>query len=247
VLFAIASLIGFVVLGITLSSLVGAGRTAQILATLVLPSSVMILYWRAVRGRILEHDAELAAAIDLEDVTRRATGQFLVGVSHDLRLHPERCNLRAEALAVAVDYRQVSPDLKVAVPDIVLVTDPHLLRHVLHVLVGNALRHGGRRVAIWAAPEEDDVRLTVSDDGPGLPKELAGHVFERYVDLGEQVRTTRPSGAGLALARAFSELMGGQMMYKRDPSWTHFSIRLPVGSDAAGRSSDRVPLEAGVR
>jgi two-component system OmpR family sensor kinase len=147
---------------------------------------------------------------------------------------------------VAVDYQDVGADLKVAVPDIVVTTDPGMLRQVLHVLVGNAIRHGGERVAIWAAVEGEEVRLTVSDDGPGLPEELSDRVFERYVDLAELARTTSRGGSGLAVASALGELIGGQMSYKRDPSWTHFSVRLPAGAMARKWHSDRVRLRAGV-
>jgi hypothetical protein len=37
------------------------------------------------------------------------------------------------------------------------------------------------------------------------------------------------------------------MGYKRDPSWSHFSVRLPIESEAAHFNGSRVPLEAGVR
>lgn len=241
------SLIGFVVLGLLMSGVFGGAPAAQLLVTLIVPALVMIGFWHVVRARLLAHEAEFESALELESVTNRANGEFLAGVSHELQLHPQLCSLRAEALAVAVDYRNVNPELKVAVPDVVVLTDPHLLRQLLHILVGNAVRHGGSRVAIWASAEDQAVRLTVSDDGPGLIPELGANVFERYVDLAGNGRSSRPSGAGLPLARTIGELIGGRMTYKRDTSWTHFSIRLPLGADSASLSLARVPLEAGVR
>jgi two-component system OmpR family sensor kinase len=101
-------------------------------------------------------------------------------------------------------------------------------------------------VAIWAAVEGEEVRLTVSDDGPGLPEELSDRVFARYVDLAEMARTTSRGGSGLAVASALGELIGGHMSYKRDPSWTHFSVRLPSGTTATKWHSDRVRMQAGV-
>ena len=240
------SLIGIVALGIALSRVFGAARTLQIAVNLVVPATVMVLFWLAARTRLLEREAEFDAALELEGVANRATGQFLAAVAHELVPHPEQCRLRAEALVVAVDYQDVGADLKVAVPDIVVTTDPGMLRQILHVLVGNAIRHGGERVAIWAAVEGEEVRLTVSDDGPGLPEELSDRVFERYVDLAELARTTSRGGSGLAVASALGELIGGQMSYKRDPSWTHFSVRLPAGAMARKWHSDRVRLRAGV-
>ncbi len=241
------SLIGFVVLGVLLSGVFGGARAAQLLVTLVVPALVMVGFWSVGRVRLLAREAEFETALELEGVINRANGEFLAGVSHELQLHPQLCSLRAEALAVAVDYRNVNPELKVAVPDVVVLTDPHLLRQLLHILVGNAVRHGGSRVAIWASAEAHAVRLTVSDDGPGLVPEIGAHVFERYLDLASNGRSSRPTGAGLSLVRTLGELMGGQMTYKRDPSWTHFSIRLPLETDSGRLSRARVPLEAGVR
>jgi signal transduction histidine kinase len=240
------SLVGIMLLGILLSGAFGAARAFQLAITLIVPAAVMVGYWIAARGRLLEREAEFEAALEMETVTNRASGEFLAVVSHELAAHSEPCNLRAEALAVAVDYRNVRPELKVAVPDVVVVTDPHLLRQVLHILVSNAIRHGGERVAIWAVPEDPGIQLTVSDDGRGLPDELAARLFDNYVDLAARGRDSWRGGSGLKLARALSELIGGQMTYKRDPNWTHFSVRLRLENEVARPSQDRVPLEAGV-
>lgn len=241
-LIAVACLTGFVVLGAALSGQFGVARTAQIVVSLLVPATVMVLYWRVIRARVMEREAE----IDFERVSNRAQAEFLADVSHELVLHPERCSLRAEALAVAVDYRQVGPRLRVAVPDIVVVTDPHLLRHLLHILVGNALRHGGERVAIWGAEDGDWAAMNVSDDGLGLPPEFSGRVFERFVDLGKQTSGVGATGTGLSIARALGDLMGGQMTYRRDATWTHFSFRLPLNVVGERPEPARARLGAGV-
>ncbi|MGH8915489.1 MAG: sensor histidine kinase [Acidimicrobiia bacterium] len=242
-----ASLIGFVLLGVLLSGLLGGARAAQLMVTLFVPSSIMIVFWYVARSRVLARESQFDAALELEAVTNRANSEFFATVSHELRLHVQLCSLRAEALTVAAEYGRIESDLKVAVPDVVLLTDPHLLRQVLHVLVGNALRRGGERVAIWATAEDDWVRLTVSDDGPGLTPEVGAHVFERYVDLAGNGRSSHSAGAGMSLVQTLGDLMGGQVTYKRDPSWTHFSLRLPMGTETGRPSRARVPLEAGVR
>jgi signal transduction histidine kinase len=239
------SLFGAVTLWLVLAGWLGVARASQLLATLVLPAIVMIGYWLVVRERIQLVESDMEAAVALEVVTNRATAEFLAGVSSDLRPHPELCSLRAEALAVAVAYRELSPELKVAVPDVVTVTDPHILRQVLHLLVGNAIRHGGSRIAIWAAGDGGVTRLSVSDDGPGLSSAIEGHVFERHVDLAGH--RAQADGSGLPLARSLAELIGGEITYRRDATWTHFSIQLPADSGHRRMEDARVELEAGVR
>jgi signal transduction histidine kinase len=243
---AVACLTGFLVLGAALSSLVGVALTVQIVATLVVPATVMVLFWRAIRARVNEREEEIEAMLDFERVSSRALAEFLAEVSHELPVHPEACSLRAEALAVAVDYRVVGPRLQVAIPDILVVTDPHLLRQLLHILVGNALRHGGERVAIWGTTDGEWATLNVSDDGPGVPHELDDRLFERLVDLGRQTTEVGDSGTGLSIARALSDLMGGRITYRRDASWTHFSFRLPMSVLGERPEPARARLGAGV-
>lgn len=206
----------------------------------------MLLFWRAARVRLLRHERSASASVRLEQVQSRATEKFLVEVAHELAPHRERCSARDEALVVAVEYQEAGADIKVAVPDIEIETDPHILRQILHVLVGNAIRHGGGRVAIWAVTEDKSLRLTISDDGAGLPAGLGDAVFERYVDLAGTTGAAAGPRSGLNLARVLAQQIGADLGYKRDPSWSHFSVRVPLESTADGVHADRVPLEAGV-
>jgi Histidine kinase-, DNA gyrase B-, and HSP90-like ATPase len=243
----VVSLLGSIALVVYSASRFGPEITAQIAVGFVVPVVVMLFFWRAARGRIRAREAEWQVGLGLERVTNRATGQFLATVSHELVPHLERCNVKAEALVVAVEYQDGGADIKVAVPEMMIETDPSIFRQVLHLLVGNAIRHGGKRVAIWAVDESGSMRISVSDDGPGLPKGSGAQVFERYVDLAEQARSPLPPGSGFAVIRGLSEQIGAELGYKRDPSWTHFSVSLPMASAPVGSPADRVPLEAGAR
>ncbi len=243
---AVSSLFGLVVLAIALaSSSAGFARIAQSALTLVIPAVLMVVFWRVARDRVLEHEADAVARVDLERMASRHLSGFVAAISHELTPHPESCSLRGEALAVAVDYQALGSRVEVAVPDAVVVADPLFLRQMLHVLIDNAVRHGGIRIAVWAAPDGVDLRLTVSDDGTGLPEDLDGHVFQRLLDIGGGSPVV-PSESGLAIARALSDAIGGAIAYKRDPNWTHFSFRLPLESSNQRSDNDRMSLSAGV-
>jgi PAS domain S-box-containing protein len=78
--------------------------------------------------------------------------------------------------------------------------DAQKIERVIVNVVGNAIKftpEGGRvLVTVFADPERSDfVRVTVDDDGIGIPKEALSRVTERYFTVGEQ-----PSGSGLGLA-----------------------------------------------
>ena len=189
----------------------------------------------------------MSLAIRLERVQNRVTGAFLMDIAHELAPHRERCSVQDEAVAVAAEYQDAGADIKVAVPDVEIETDRQILRQLLNVLVGNALTHGGGRIAIWAVTEGQTFRLTVSDDGIGLPTDQGDAVFEGYVDLGMSAGSVGPDRSGLSLASVLAGKIGAEMGYKRDPSWSHFSVRLPLEPAREGIPSHRVPLEAGVR
>jgi two-component system, OmpR family, sensor histidine kinase KdpD len=90
--------------------------------------------------------------------------------------------------------------------------DPGLLERVVANLIDNALRHGhGCSVVVRARASADgQAQLQVSDHGPGLGADALDSLFTPFQRLGD--RTSRPGmGLGLAVARGFTEAMGGRI------------------------------------
>lgn len=75
-------------------------------------------------------------------------------------------------------------------------------------LVDNALRYGAGTVTLSADLIDGDLRLAVSDDGPGFPADFQDNAFDRFTRA-DTTRTTRGSGLGLALVRAVAVAHGG--------------------------------------
>ncbi len=69
---------------------------------------------------------------------------------------------------------------------------------------------GGREILIEARREGDQVLLSVTDRGPGIPPADRRHAVERFVRL-EASRTQSGSGLGLSLASAVATLHGGEL------------------------------------
>jgi signal transduction histidine kinase len=88
--------------------------------------------------------------------------------------------------------------------------DPDRLRQLLVILVDNALRHGepGGIVEVRADEVDLDLRLEVSDRGPGIPIEQHGKVFEPFYRL-DGSRSGSGTGLGLAIARWIVNAHGG--------------------------------------
>jgi signal transduction histidine kinase len=91
--------------------------------------------------------------------------------------------------------------MRVAEIDQVLVCgDQDRLKQVLVNLIGNAIKYtqSGGEVVISLGKEDSKARLSVSDNGPGIPPEDLPHIFERFY-RGEKARTRGRDGKGFGL------------------------------------------------
>jgi len=88
---------------------------------------------------------------------------------------------------------------------------PSLIRRAVRNLIENAVKYGGRAdVSLTATAHA--VRITVADNGPGIPPERVGEVFEAFTRLeGSRNKETGGIGLGLALARAIVREAGGDI------------------------------------
>jgi signal transduction histidine kinase len=93
------------------------------------------------------------------------------------------------------------------------VGDADRLRHAVRNLIENATKFGppGGEVRVTTWTRGGEAGVTVSDDGPGIPPELAERVFDRFfrVDAARR-RATGGSGLGLAIVRAIADAHGGR-------------------------------------
>jgi two-component system heavy metal sensor histidine kinase CusS len=89
--------------------------------------------------------------------------------------------------------------------------DPKWLRQVLLNLVTNALRVSprGGSIAITSRLGDDTWRLSVEDEGPGVPPEQLERIFERFFRLAPSGDDDRGSGLGLAISRSIVALHRG--------------------------------------
>lgn len=111
--------------------------------------------------------------------------------------------------------------------------DPQRLRQILDNLITNAIKFSpaGGTIKVSAQPRDRArVRLTVSDQGKGVPPEFEPRLFERFAQADESTtRSIRGTGLGLAICRELTELMHGEIGYYFDKG-SHFWIELPISS-----------------
>jgi two-component system OmpR family sensor kinase len=149
----------------------------------------------------------------------------------------------ARIVEEAVDSaRAVEPDrpidLELHSPTSV-VGDEGRLRQAVDNLLDNARVHTptSSRVRVTLGPDADAaaVLLTVADEGPGLPAEVATRAFERFY-RGDPSRSRSMGGAGLGLSivAAIVEAHGGTVTVRSEEgAGATFEVRLPASGDPA--------------
>jgi two-component system sensor histidine kinase CiaH len=114
-------------------------------------------------------------------------------------------------------------------PRIEAQVDRDRLRQLLVILVDNALRHGepGGPVEVRTDRVGHELRLEVSDRGPGIPVEHRGKVFERFYQL-DGSRSGSSAGLGLAIARWIVSAHGGTIKLMDNDPGLMVRILLPL-------------------
>jgi two-component system, OmpR family, sensor histidine kinase KdpD len=106
--------------------------------------------------------------------------------------------------------------------------DPLLVAQVLANLIDNANRHGPQGTPVTVAarmPSRDRVRVSVTDQGPGVPVAEREAIFEKFV----RFDTGGRSGLGLAIAKAFIEAHGDRIWVETAPGGgARFIFTLPA-------------------
>lgn len=123
--------------------------------------------------------------------------------------------------------------IRVAAPEPVLVLgDEARLRQVVGNLLRNAVVHtpATTPVEVTVAQEGESALLQVVDHGPGVPAEVAAHIFERFVRADRaRGRQHGGSGLGLAIVTAIVAAHHGELALSPTPGGgATFAVRLPL-------------------
>ena len=169
--------------------------------------------------------AQVSALLDdLLDTARAVYGK--------LKLDRRRIDLLAAAREVVSDRAAGERRARIEVSGTPawVNADPVRLRQMIENLVENAVRYGGRNIAVHVGEHEGCAELAVADDGEGIAPQLLQKLFEPFVQ-GEQARDRRRGGLGLGLALVsrLAQLHGGSVKaYSEGPGHgSTFTLRLP--------------------
>jgi len=123
-----------------------------------------------------------------------------------------------------------------------LMADHDRLVQVMLNLLSNAAKFvplGEGRIRVALASEDGQLRVDVSDNGPGIPAELHAVIFEKFRQGGDERSRPQGTGLGLPISRQIVEHFGGRLwVTSAEGEGTTFSFVLPL------HAPDVVPVAA---
>ncbi len=191
------------------------------------PLNAIIGFAELVTGETFGRIAPPRYAGYLRDILK--SGQYMLTLVGDLldiakidsgrlRLAPELLDLRGECIQALRDCDDNARQLGVTLdavdvpPGLYLDADPRAFRHILGVVLSNALafsREGGR-CSFRARDDGARFRLEVRDTGAGMSAKLVTRLMEPLAQLPEKsIEGSQGRGLGLYLVRRFMEMHGG--------------------------------------
>ncbi len=142
-----------------------------------------------------------------------------------LKMEPEELDLGEVTRSVVRRFRARSPALEVSVrlpsrfPRVM--ADRERIEEVLMNLLDNAVKYAGRegpaRVDVRAQVSDDEVIISVRDDGEGIPLREQARIFDRFARLENTAnRRTQGAGLGLYICRAIVAAHGGRIWLRSE-------------------------------
>ena len=128
--------------------------------------------------------------------------------------------------------------VEVDVPDggLTADADPEKLAQMLQQLVDNAIKFSPRGTTVTLALSEhaSGARLSVRDQGAGIPDAFQARVFQRFAQAdGADTRQKGGTGLGLSITKSLVEEHGGQISFETAPGvGTTFRVDLPPAEGA---------------
>ncbi|MFA5865322.1 MAG: ATP-binding protein [Phycisphaerae bacterium] len=145
------------------------------------------------------------------------------------------------------DKKQLQFDLNVEDNIPIMDTDGGKLQQILYNLLSNAVKftsEGGKILFCAQAVPPEQIRISVSDTGPGIEPDKQETIFEKFRQAdGSAARAHGGTGLGLAISKELTNMLGGTISLASKPGeGATFSITLPLNIPEKQVSSPLVKL-----
>jgi signal transduction histidine kinase/DNA-binding response OmpR family regulator len=158
----------------------------------------------------------LTLITDILDLSKIEAGRMELSCEH-MTVAPAFAEVISALYPLAEKKSQVL--LQQAETGLQVHADTMRFKQVLTNLVGNAIKFTpeGGRIELVARRMDDQVRIEVRDNGPGIPPEQQQRIFEAFFRLTETGSATEGTGLGLAITARLVELHGSKLGIESQP------------------------------
>lgn len=216
-------------------------RTHDLMTPLtILKTSLYLVEKSASANRRAEHLAKFSMQIDnLESMIRNMLMILRLDKPIEDEFEFELQDLNALMTRIVADHQPIAISrqqilLYVEQTNLpLLMFDAEKLERALSNLIDNALKYTppGGTVSISTGLSGDTVRLTVRDNGRGIPSEDLPHIFDRFYRSADSLSVAGGSGLGLAIVDKIIKAHDGHIKAESEPGrGTAFHIYLPVST-----------------
>lgn len=178
---------------------------------------------------------------DILDLQKIAEG----GMDIDMQEVDAAALVHEAVSASALFFQRFDLDIEVegAEAPVMLLNDPNRIIQVLGNLLTNAAKFSkpGGVITVSITQKADATRISVRDEGTGIPADEHSKVFERFADLTNSDRHQNGgSGLGLSICKAIIDRLGGKIGFESvEGMGTEFHIDLPRGDGMHGAAPVR--------
>ncbi len=111
-----------------------------------------------------------------------------------------------------------------------VVIDRNIFKNILNNLLSNAIKYSPEHseVKFHSSIDKNSVKISVADQGIGIPEEEKQHLFERFFRAKNAVNIGG-TGLGLNIVKKYTDLLGGEISFNSEPGkGTIFTLQIPL-------------------
>ena len=127
------------------------------------------------------------------------------------------------------DKKEIQFELKINCPNILVIMDEDLMAKSLNNLLSNALKFTPKKGEVTIKIElEDDLKLSIQDNGIGIPKADLEKVYDRFYQSKNDITKSQGSGVGLSFTKSIIDAHNFEIYLESIPNTnTVFTIQIP--------------------
>jgi signal transduction histidine kinase len=144
-------------------------------------------------------------------------------LEENVRQHEPQANRREQRLKLIADTDKLT----------YVAADPASITEVLNNLIGNAIKYTpkGGHINVKITADDKTARVTVADDGPGIPEDMRGRLFTKFYRAERSlIAGTRGTGLGLYISKTIIGLQQGEIGFEpgEKGKGSSFFFTLPI-------------------